>query len=236
MVSTNDGLIAADKLTKTPAETRKTAAKMTKLKKYSFNKQYRLKPLDSKGNPKVVLLTFDDAPYTNVSTPAILKVLKRHQVKGLFFVNGYLVERAPSLLRAIHQDGHMIGNHTWGHLNLGEKSKYVIGQEVLKVQQAVKKMVGVTPRFFRPPYGIYNDKVEAILAEQKLQLLYWSNDSEDWHYRTKQSPKVVKSVLKQLKPGSIILLHDLPAPASVLDELLRKLNNKGYPSVDPQQM
>jgi peptidoglycan/xylan/chitin deacetylase (PgdA/CDA1 family) len=154
----------------------------------------------------------------------------------LFFVNGYLIRQHPDLLLEIHRRGHEIGNHTYGHVNLVKVNRTTIETEIAIVQRQVEKLTGERPIYFRPPYGEYNDLVKDVLAHQKLRMMNWSNDSEDWKERKKPNRIVIERVLKQLRPGSIILLHDVPGTASSLDELLTKISERGYKYVHPLQL
>jgi peptidoglycan/xylan/chitin deacetylase (PgdA/CDA1 family) len=203
---------------------------------YRMNKLNELKPAERKDEKKVVLITFDDAPYSKRTTPKILDVLDKHKVKALFFVNGYLIRQHPDLLRMIHARGHEIGNHTYGHVNLVKAKRPVIEREIAIVQRQVEKLIGQKPIYFRPPYGEYNEMVKQVLVQQHLQMMNWSNDSEDWRERKKPNRIVIERVLKQLRPGSIVLLHDVPGTASSLDELLTKIAERGYKFVHPLQV
>src|SRR5699024_11264488 len=62
-------------------------------------------------NEKVIAFTFDDAP-DEIYTPRILDVLKKHDAKATFFLLGARVEKYPHIVRQIHEEGHIIGNHT----------------------------------------------------------------------------------------------------------------------------
>ncbi len=203
---------------------------------YRMDRLNQLKPTNSQDDKKVVLITFDDAPYSKRTTTRILNVLDKHKVKALFFVNGYLIRQHPDLLRDIHRRGHEIGNHTYGHVNLVKVNRTIIETEIAIVQRQVEKLTGERPLFFRPPYGEYNDLVKEVLVHQKLRMINWSNDSEDWKERKKPNRIVIERVLKQLRPGSIILLHDVPGTASSLDELLTKISERGYKYVHPLQL
>lgn len=202
-------------------------------KAYYINKIYDVKPLDESVESQVVLLTFDDGPKDEEMVHGLLDTLDKHQAKAIFFVNGFRVKANPELLQLIHERGHAIGNHSWDHINLKKESEESIRQQIDDVQQIVAETIGESPRFFRPPHGAYNEYLLAYVAEQDMIFMNWSNGSLDWD-RDNQTPEaVIANVLEQLRPGSNILMHELPWTVEALDELLTKLDELGYGFVNP---
>lgn len=203
-------------------------------KTYKINKNYDIVPKAPDGNKKVVLLTFDDGPKEKEQLVKMLDALDKHKAKAIFFVNGYRVKSNPDLLKLIHERGQTIGNHSWDHIDLKKEKEESVDKQIKDVQRIVKETVGVTPAFFRPPFGSSNDYVKKVVKEQGMAFMTWSNGSEDW-LSTNQKPEgVIKRVLEQLHYGSNILMHELPWTAQALDELLTKLEEQGYSFVDPQ--
>lgn len=188
---------------------------------------------------KVVMLTFDDGPKPE-TTPLILDVLKRENVKALFFVTGYGAKNE-DLLRRMHQEGHRIGTHTVNHTLLTRlQGRDAIRAEIEPVNQVVERVTGQRVRYFRPPNGMYNADVLAVLKELGLQLINWSHGSQDWVLaNTRKEPaEVVRFVLAEkppvpgatvLHPGAVILMHDtLPWTAEALPGIIAGLREKGY--------
>ena len=126
---------------------------------YYMTEHYLIRPLDEEGDRNVVLLTFDDGPKDREMVESMLNTLDKFSAKAIFFVNGYRVEQNPELLVAIHERGHVIGNHSWDHILLREQTPETIDQQIDDVQAIVEKLTGETPRFFRPPFGAGNDYV-----------------------------------------------------------------------------
>ncbi|BDG61675.1 polysaccharide deacetylase family protein [Caldinitratiruptor microaerophilus] len=188
---------------------------------------------------KVVMLTFDDGPKPE-TTPLILDVLKRENVKALFFVTGYGAKNE-DLLRRIHEEGHRIGTHTVNHTLLTRlQGRDAIRAEIEPVNQVVERVTGQRVRYFRPPNGMYNADVLAVVKELGLELINWSHGSQDWVLaNTRKDPaEVVRYVLAEkppapgatvLHPGAVILMHDtLPWTAQALPDIIAGLRERGY--------
>lgn len=202
---------------------------------YHLNKVYNVVPNDKETNKKVVLLTFDDGPKEKEMIDGLIDTLDKHGAKAIFFVNGYRVKEHPELLKLIYDRGQIIGNHSWDHIDLKKQSTAKMRKQIEDVQKIVKDTTGEAPKFFRPPFGSGNDTTHQIAKDNELTYMTWSNGSLDWDKKSKNKPKVViQNVLDQLHPGSNILMHELPWTVKALDDLLTKLEAKGYSFVDPR--
>ncbi|WP_425354974.1 lipoprotein [Paenibacillus shirakamiensis] len=207
--------------------------------KYHMNKVYNIVPNEEGTEKKVVLLTFDDGPKEKVMIDGLIDVLDKHKAKAIFFVNGYRVKQNPDLLKLIHERNQIIGNHSWDHISLKKQPEAKVKKQIEDVQQAVKELTGQTPTFFRPPFGEGGDVGRKVAQDNHLLYMTWSNGSLDWTLKSKgtNNPEtVVKNVLDQLHPGSNILMHELPWTVAALDNLLTRLEEKGYSFVDPRSI
>lgn len=213
------------------------AAEVNIEKTYHMNANYYIKPNDKTSESKVVLLTFDDGPKEEKMINGLIDTLDKHDAKAIFFVNGYRVKSHPELLKIIHERDQVVGNHAWDHEDLKKMSTTAASKQVTDVQKIVKETIGVEPQFFRPPFGSGNDALKATVKKNGMLYMTWSNGSLDWDKSTKNKPdKVIQNVLDQLNPGSNILMHELPWTVEALDELLTKLEQKGYTFVDPRSI
>lgn len=206
---------------------------------YKMNKNYDIVPVDAGSGPssKVVLLTFDDGPKDRTVLTSILDTLEKHKAKAIFFVNGYRVKQNPDLLKLIHERGQIIGNHSWDHIDLKKETDAKVDQQVTDVQSKVQELTGERPRYFRPPFGSGSDYVKERVKLERMLYMTWSNGSLDWDTKTGDKPKeVVDNVMKQLHPGSNILMHELAWTAEALDKLLTELEAKQYGFVDPRDI
>lgn len=207
---------------------------------------------------RAVLLTFDDGPDLTW-TPVILDALHAYGCRALWFVTGYGIGRAPwskpeeraareALLRRIHAEGHQVGTHTVSHRNLRQLPPEEQRAEIVPVNRAVAQILGVRPRFFRPPFGAYNDATLAILREEGMVNLLWSHGSLDWAAERMDPDEVVRNVLAEAPPtpqhttlhaGAVVLMHDTHEhTARALPKILQGLKDRGYrctllPDPDP---
>ncbi|MNO45658.1 Peptidoglycan-N-acetylglucosamine deacetylase [compost metagenome] len=206
---------------------------------YHMNKNYDIVPNEETTNKKVVLLTFDDGPKEADMINPLMDILDKHQAKAIFFVNGYRVKAHPELLELIHNRGGIIGNHSWDHIVLKDRSYTEVKKQIEDVQNAVKEIIGEAPHFFRPPHGAGGDVGKKIAAENGMLYMTWSNGSLDWEMKEKETgktDKLIKNVTDQLHSGSNILMHELPWTVEALDKLLTTLEGKGYSFVDPRSI
>ena len=184
---------------------------------------------------KVVALTFDDGPIDN-TTSEILKILKEKNIKATFFVIGEQVKQFPMLVREEIADGHEVGSHTYSHPNLTKLRKNQLEEELDKTEQIILT-VAPKPILFRPPEGFYNDTIIQLARNNGYLTVLWSIDTKDW--RSPPVGDIVNSVLKNIKPGSIILLHDgrdpSPTPEAV-EFIIDSLQALGYEFVTVSQL
>jgi len=179
---------------------------------------------------KPIALTFDDGPWPN-TTSQILATLKKQKVKATFFVIGKHVKLYPPLIKKVVAEGHAIGNHTWSH-EYGHYTEAAAAQELDETAKLVYKTTGVKTALFRPPAGILNNGLVATAQEKKYAVIMWSVDSKDWRYRGNTSQSLVESVLKEAKPGGIVLMHDgggdRTTTVQALPQIIAQLKKQGY--------
>lgn len=173
---------------------------------------------------KKVLLTFDDGPHTN--TGKVLEVLKKHDVKAVFFIIGKNIQANEATLKQIVADGHQIGNHSFSHHNWIDvwSTKKVI-EDFVTCQKLIEQYQPQS-KLFRPPYGVTNPNIAKALKKLNLQSIGWNVRSYDTSI--KDVEKIKQRVLSQLKPGAIILLHDrLDFMPELLETLIPAIKEKG---------
>ncbi len=193
---------------------------------------------------KYVALTFDDGP-NPIYTPEILNILNEKNVKATFFLIGKNVEDYPEVARRIVNEGHTIGSHTYSHRSLIPLSVKGTDYEIKKAEAAIEKVTGVRPTLFRPPRGVYSSYARKLLKNQRYTLVLWDLSAIDW---AELAPKeIVSNVVNNVKPGSIILMHDSGdlikyrggnrySTVRALPEIIDKLRAQGYEFVTIDQM
>jgi len=176
-------------------------------------------------NNKSVLLTFDDGPHAN--TVKVLEVLKKHDIKAVFFIIGKNIVGNESILKQIVADGHQIGNHSFSHHNFIDLwSTKKVTEDFESSQQLIEQYQSQS-KLFRPPYGVTNPNIARAVKKLGLQSIGWNVRSYDTSI--KDVEKIKQRVLSQLKPGAIVLLHDrLDFMPDLLEALIPAIKEKGY--------
>lgn len=206
---------------------------------------------DKGGFAKRVALTFDDGPNPE-TTPQVLDALKARGIKATFFINGKRVTNAAAqaVIARILGEGHILANHSQGHLNLKTVSTTKVNEEVKKTHDVILA-AGATPRYFRFPFGAATCAAIDIVEGYGYAVSGWHIDSADWCYAASSSGycspstfryvpdgfrnDMVGYVMSQVKSknGGILLFHDIHQnTASHVPEILEKLADGGYTFVN----
>ena len=176
---------------------------------------------------KVVALTFDDGP-DPVHTVPVLDALDRRQVKATFFMMGRNVERHAAVAREVVRRGHEVGNHSFSHPKLILMSPARVRQEIERTD-ALLRGIGVSGDIhFRPPHASKFLVLPYVLVQMEKLSVLGDVDPEEWKRRS--AAVMTESILRQVRPGSIIGLHD-PAGADTLktlENVLAALSAQGY--------
>jgi len=195
--------------------------------------------IDSGPAGRYVALTFDDGPSPDY-TATMLTTLERTHTPATFFVVGANVKRYPALVRREAGDGFTLGIHTWDHPYMTKLSPQQRQWELAATAQAIHNVLGANycVRFWRPPFGDYNDAVVTQARSLGLSTVTWDVDPQDW-----SDPGVniiVDRVLSAVHPGAIILLHDgynsRSQTAQALPLIIKGLKRRGYIPVTLQAL
>jgi peptidoglycan/xylan/chitin deacetylase (PgdA/CDA1 family) len=177
-----------------------------------------------------IALTFDDGPSAAL-TPKLLDLLAARHLKATFFVVGQNAADHPDILKRAVREGHEIANHSWSHPNLGKMSDDAVRRELQKTDDAIVAATGKRPTLLRPPYGsITASQKKWIHQEFGYRIIIWDVDPLDWK---RPGPSVVTArILKETKPGSIVLSHDIHPPTiEAMPKTFDQLIEKGFKSV-----
>ena len=174
-------------------------------------------------NERIVYLTFDDGPTKEV-TSSLLEILNKEKVKATFFCVGKNVEKHPDLFQEIKLQGHGVGNHSNTHINGWKTNK----KQYLEDIDAADKLIN--SGLFRPPYGKLNWKSKKVL-QKKYKIIMWDVAGGDFD-KTLSVKKVIENVTHNVKPGSIVVLHDnqkfKETILSVLPVIIKELKAAHY--------
>ena len=184
-----------------------------------------------KSNKKYIALTFDDGPHP-VYTEKILDILEEKKVAATFFVVGFRAELHPDALKRMKDLDCEIGNHTHNHTDLSGYVKNGVTYEIEKCNEAIFAATGEYPIIYRPPFGKISKANEKRIPLKKI---LWTVDSLDWNIKNKD--KVIRNVVKNVKDGSIILMHDFyNSTLNALPEIIDTLLNEGYEFVTVSEL
>jgi peptidoglycan-N-acetylglucosamine deacetylase len=187
---------------------------------------------------RVVCLTFDDGPWPK-TTKAIVEILKDNGVKGTFFQIGRQARRSPSIARMVTGAGLEVANHSETHsYSFGRMKAAGVLKEISQAQYDIKRATGKTPTFFRPPGGITNKTMGAALKKLDLGWVLWTVDTGDW--RRPSPGKIVSRVMRNVRPGAVILMHDgggdRTNTVKALPTIIKKLREQGYTFVNLDEL
>ncbi len=178
---------------------------------------------------RAIALTIDDGP-DPVYTPQVLQVLHRYRVTATFSMIGLHVAAYPHLARAVAEDGHHIANHTWTHSDLVGMPAHRLHTELARTSHAIHSATGVHPQLFRAPYGAWSAAVIRQCEHMGMVPMDWSVDPRDWARPGVRS--IVRNIMRNTRPGSIILEHDGGGNRSQTVDALRivlpRLLREGY--------
>ena len=173
-----------------------------------------------------VALTIDDGPNTKYCKP-IVDELSRDHVPAEFFLVGIDVEKHPDEARLIARDGFGIGNHTYDHKRLVDLKPHEIGNELRLCDDDIYRATGLHTSLMRPPGMEFNNKVLEVARYHGYVTVDWTAGAKD--YERCRADDIVRRVMKRLKPGAIIILHqDQQSTVDALPALVRSVRAAGY--------
>ncbi|KAL0953215.1 hypothetical protein HGRIS_004469 [Hohenbuehelia grisea] len=184
--------------------------------------------------PNTAALTFDDGPH--LYTYDVVKALDAEDAKGTFFFNGdnmgcIYSEDNRAAIKHLYNQGHQVASHTWRHADLSKLSWDGVNEEMARVDTALHRIVGVKPRFMRPPYGSYNDVVRDVSAHRGQIIAIWDLDSRDSMGASPWESKQIYNEMVDRRPSTILALnHETYERTAndVLPHAIRRLKNAGY--------
>ncbi len=180
---------------------------------------------------KKIAITFDDGPHPRY-TEQLLDGLKERGVVATFFVTGEHAELHPEIIERMIQEGHLVGNHTYSHIQLTKGNREVFKEELIKTNEILKNITGEEVQYVRPPYGSWDKSFE---KELNMFPVLWTVDPLDWC--SSNVSCIVDKIVGKAKEDSIILMHDyydtsVTAALKAIDELLEE----GYTFVTVEEI
>ncbi len=180
---------------------------------------------------KKVALTFDDGPHPDY-TPKLLDGLKERGAHATFFVMGKQAEQYPELIERMAEEGHLIGNHTYSHLQLKKSNREEFKAELTKTSDIVKDITGKELQYVRPPYGTWE---KAFETELNMFPVLWTIDPLDWCKN--DAACIVQNVLSKVQEDAVILMHDqYDSSVKAALQIVDTLQKEGYEFVTVDQL
>ena len=192
-------------------------------KSKTTNKEYNIyqNKIIDKEKP-IIALTFDDGP--NHNTEKVLSILNKYNIKATFFLLGVNINNNEEIVKKLYESNMEIGNHLYSHKLLSNTKEKEILEEYNKTNNIIYKIINQYPTLTRPSYGNVNQNLKNNID---TPIILWNIDTLDWKYHN--SNYISNKVLKKVKNGSIILMHDIySATANALEKLIPELLKRDY--------
>lgn len=160
-------------------------------------------------SPEVPMMAIGiDCAYDPSKTDAILEVLEKHNTKVTFFMTGFFLREFPEAARKLLDAGHEIANHSNTHVRMLQMGVYNQYREIMRPVEDIEKVLGVTPRLFRPPFGEFNSQITSLCRGEGIELVMWTMSYHDSMNRG-DMPKLFENATTGANygPGSIVLCH-----------------------------
>ncbi len=184
-----------------------------------------------------IALTFDDGPDPQ-TTPALIELLGKHNIKATFFVTGAKAEKNPAIIKQMANAGHMVANHSYSHpWYLNFLFGKALERQILRTKTILEEIIGSESLFFRPPMGLTNPHYRRILEKNNMTMVGWDVKTFD-KYRKKH--QIIEKIFKKICNGSIILMHDSGVSVEkmhyIISTVAEKLQAQGYSFVRIDEM
>ncbi|MGN0142805.1 MAG: polysaccharide deacetylase family protein [Roseburia sp.] len=180
---------------------------------------------------KKVAITFDDGPNPDY-TEMLLEGLKEREVTATFFLLGREAEKYPEIVKDIHDAGHLIGTHSYEHVNLCNLTDAAAVEQVDKTNQVIHELTGEYPQYIRPPFGCWKDNLD--YKTTMIEIL-WDVDPKDW--ATDNSAVITQRVIDKVEENDIILLHDASeSSVKAAFQIIDTLKEEGYVFVTVEEL
>lgn len=177
-----------------------------------------------------VALTFDDGP--SEYTVELSRGLKERGVQATFFLLGENMEGRREMIEELVKDGHLIGNHSYHHVQLNKLSMEEAMEEIEKTNRLIREWTGEEPVYIRPPYGAWSQELEKVVD---MIPVFWNVDSLDWKLQNKE--QVLCCLSGQVEEGDVILMHDgYQSSVDAAFSLVDHLQSRGFVFANVEEM
>lgn len=186
---------------------------------------------DETEDVRKIAITFDDGPHPSY-TEQLLDGLKERGIHATFFVTGEHAELHPDIIKRMQEEGHLIGNHTYSHIQFTRGNREKFKEELVKTNEIIKEITGEDVQFVRPPYGSWDKNFE---KELNMFPVLWNVDPLDWCSGNVSC--IVERIVSKAGENDIILMHDYyETSVTAALKAIDKLTEKGYSFVTVEEI
>ncbi|PEJ60208.1 hypothetical protein CN692_02640 [Bacillus sp. AFS002410] len=179
-----------------------------------------------KGNPEKPMVAFTiNVAWGNEYIPRMLEVLKKHNAKATFFLEGRWVKNNPTVAQLITAADQEVGNHSYTHPDMARLGSQQIRNEIVETNSVILATTDHKVEWFAPPSGSYRDEVVKIASSLGLKTIMWTADTIDWQKPPREV--IINRVMKKAENGTIVLMHPTKPTADALDELITRIEASG---------
>lgn len=209
----------------------KTYGTGTGVRETSGEPAVRKEDQEQEATEKKIALTFDDGPHPKY-TELLLDGLKERDVVATFFVTGENAQNYPDIIRREQEEGHLVGNHTYSHMQLTSRNRETFREELVKTNEILEDITGEKVSFVRPPYGSWDKSFE---KELNMFPVLWNIDPLDWC--SHNADCIAAKVVEKAGDGDIILMHDYyETSVTAALEVVDALQKRGFQFVTVEEI
>lgn len=181
-----------------------------------------------KGSKEVNTIAFAcNIDWGNEYISDMINIFKEEDIKITFFPTGSWAEKNPTLLKLIDDSGHEVGNHGYSHKDYDKLNFMENREEILKADKVIKNITGISPKFFAPPSGAFNEDTIKAAKEANYDIIMWTIDTIDWREDSTKE-KIVDRVISKAESSAIVLMHPTKQTVEALPIIIKKLKQEGY--------
>lgn len=181
-----------------------------------------------KGSKEVETVAFAcNVDWGNEYIPDMLDIFKEEDIKITFFPTGIWAEKNDGILKRIDREEHEIGNHGYSHKDYGIMGFDENKEQILKADKIIKDITGVSPKFFAPPSGSFNQDTVKAAKDTNYDVIMWSVDTIDWREDSTKE-KIIERVVEKVDNSAIVLMHPTENTVAALPAIIKNLKKKGY--------
>lgn len=179
-------------------------------------------------NQKVVYLTFD-CGYEAGYTSKMMDILKENKVPAIFFIVGHYINTSSDLVKKMHENGFLIGNHSVNHPSFPALTESEIKKETEELDKRIIEITGVRPHYFRPPSGEFSEFSLGVISNLGYKTIFWSLAYRDWIPLPGGAEESYQTVMDRIHPGAVILMHAVSKDnLDALQRIIDGIRSKGY--------